>query len=133
MTKNLDEIFQVIKKLISKYSPPLIVSINAANTSKDQYSLLSKKDVVIAGRPRSEIWFASVIKQKNFVGFYYMPIYTNQDEATKFFPPELLKLLKGKSCFHVKYMDFSLEKQIAQALAKGFALYKKISGFKKLC
>jgi len=35
------------------------------------------------------------------------------------FRPELLKLLKGKSCFHIKQLDANLEKQIKEALEKG--------------
>ena len=43
----------------------------------------------------------------------------------KIFAPELLALLKGKSCFHVKTLDAKLETQIRRALAAGFRLYKK--------
>jgi len=52
-----------------------------------------------------------------------MPIYT--DTALKdVFEPELLKLLKGKSCFHIKELDTKLERQIRKALKLGFRLYK---------
>ena len=53
-----------------------------------------------------------------------MPIYTNI-QLKKTFNPELLKLLKGKSCFHVKVLDESLEQQIDEALKIGHELYKK--------
>ena len=89
-----------------------------------RYDLWSFKDLEIAGRKRKEVYFAGLIIQSSYVGFYYMPIYT--DVSLKdVFKPELLKLLKGKSCFHVKKLDKELESQIAFALEKGYKLYKK--------
>jgi hypothetical protein len=70
------------------------------------------------------VFFASIIIQSKYVGFYYMPIYT--DTGLKdVFKPELLGLLKGKSCFHVKKLDAGLEEQISKALEIGYDLYKK--------
>jgi hypothetical protein len=62
--------------------------------------------------------------QSSYVGFYYMSIYTDVD-IKDLFEPELLALLKGKSCFHVRKLDKKLEKQIAKALRVGHQLYKK--------
>ncbi len=53
-----------------------------------------------------------------------MPI--NMDDALQnVFKPELLELLNGKSCFHVKRLDDNLKKQIIDALEDGFKLYRK--------
>ena len=52
-----------------------------------------------------------------------MPIYADS-ELKDVFDPELLKLLKGKSCFHIKELDAKLENQIRKALKVGFKLYK---------
>ena len=51
-----------------------------------------------------------------------MPVYTDE-ELIKVFKPELLKLKKGLSCFHIKKLDQTIEKQIADALKLGFELY----------
>lgn len=53
-----------------------------------------------------------------------MPIYIDK-ELKDVFETELLNLLKGKSCFHIKKIDKKLEKQIKKALDIGFDLYKK--------
>jgi hypothetical protein len=53
-----------------------------------------------------------------------MPIYADS-ELKKVFKPELLSLLKGKSCFHVREIDDELERQIKDALRIGFDLYKE--------
>jgi hypothetical protein len=41
------------------------------------------------------------------------------------FAPDLLQLLKGKSCFHIKELNPQLESQIEDALKKGYDLYKE--------
>jgi hypothetical protein len=90
----------------------------------DRLKLWSFKDLEIAGRKRKEVFFASIIVQSTYVGFYYMPVYA--DTALKdVFEPELFSLLKGKSCFHIKALDDKLVGQIKKALEIGFALYKR--------
>ena len=117
---DLKATFKTLRSLLARYQPPLVAKANNAR----QYELWSKKDVEIGGRPRSEVFFASVVIQKSYVGFYFMPVYTNP-EMKKIFAPELLALLKGKSCFHVKALDARLLRQIKSALAAGYKLYKK--------
>jgi len=120
MEKDLIKIFNRLKKLLKKFEDPLKPKFDLDS----KYDLWSFKDLVIAGRKRKEIYFAGLIIQSKYVGLYYMPIYT--DTSLKdVFKPELLKLLKGKSCFHIKQLDAGLEKQIERALEKGYALYKK--------
>ncbi len=117
---NLQEIFASLKGLMQQYQPPLVPKVE----NEKRYDLVSIKDVVIAGRKRSEVYFASIIIQKGYVGFYYMPIYSEPDMG-KFFPPELLSLLKGKSCFHIKRLDDTLLEQVGTALQDGFQLYQE--------
>lgn len=47
------------------------------------------------------------------------------------FEPDLLKLLKGKSCFHIKKIDDKLIKQMKKALDIGYNLYNKRGWIKK--
>lgn len=117
---NRQEIYNTLKPLLQEYAPPLVAVID---TDSD-YGLVSQKEVEIAGRKRKSVFFASVEIQKQFVGFYYMPIYA-ETELKTVFQPELLSLLKGKSCFHIKRLTPELIEQIRQALKIGFELYKK--------
>jgi hypothetical protein len=113
------EVFDEVASLLKKYSPPFEVRRDA----KDGYHLWSNKPVVIEGREHKELFFAGVIVQKNYVGFYYMPVYTDP-ERKAMFKPELLARLKGKSCFHLRSLDPETRTQIKDALDSGFALYK---------
>ena len=41
------------------------------------------------------------------------------------FDPALVKLLKGKSCFHMRRADEELLAHVSDALERGFALYRE--------
>ena len=120
METNLIDIYKKLKKILKKYENPLIPKFDLDS----KYDLWSFKDLEIDGRKRKEVYFAGLIIQSKYVGFYYMPVYT--DTTLKdVFKPELLSLLKGKSCFHIRKLDENLEKQIDDALKTGYELYKK--------
>ena len=117
---DLAHAFEEIRALLEKYTPPLEVRTDA----KGGYHLWSVKDIVVAGRQRKDVYFAGVIHQKGYIGFYYMPVYTNPEQKSMF-EPDLLSLLKGKSCFHVRGLEPAVRKQIKDALASGIRLYKQ--------
>jgi len=120
LQENLVNIFRRLKKILKKYEKPLIPKFDLDS----KYDLWSIKNIVVDGRKKKEVYFAGLIIQSIYVGFYYMPVYTDV-QLKKFFKPDLLRLLKGKTCFHIKKLDENLEKQIDEALQKGYELYEK--------
>ena len=121
MEENLHQIFQRLKATLMMFEKPTMIPKIDLDS---RYELWSQKDVVINGRRRREVFFAALIIQSNYVGFYFMPVYIDTS-LKEVFAPELLKLLKGKSCFHIKQLDENLENRIFDALRKGFDLYKQ--------
>ena len=119
------QIYNSIRELLKTYSPPFEVTEGKNISNKDSYTLTLKGDFEIAGRKRDELWFAGIIKQKAYVGFYFMPIYNDPEAMTKLFSPRLLKTLKRKSCFYIKTNDAEMMADIKHALAEGFKFYKK--------
>lgn len=117
---DLQAIFEAVRSLLAAYAPPL----TPKRDEPGYYDLWSVKDVVIEGRKRREVYFAGLIIQGGYVGFYFMPVYADV-EIKAVFAPELLKLLKGKSCFHVKALTPELLAQIEAALKSGYALYQQ--------
>ena len=116
---DLAAIFRRLKPILKEYEGELRPKVD-----KDgEYDLWSFKDVTIDGRKKKEVYFAGLVIRSKYVGLYYMPVYTDT-QLKDVFKPELLKLLKGKSCFHVKALDAELEDQIREALATGYRLYK---------
>ena len=118
--EDLATIFDQLRPLLALYNPPLLPKRDEAG----YYDLWSFKELIIAGRKRKEVFFAGLIIQKSYVGFYYMPVYTNP-ETTEFFKPELLRLLKGKSCFHINTVTPELLEQIDGTLERGYRLYQE--------
>ena len=120
MQAKLLGIFGRLRAIMKKYED----SLKPKFDFEGKYDLWSFKDVEIAGRKRKEVYFAGLIVQSKWVGFYYMPIYTDVS-LKEFFPERLLGLLKGKSCFRVKELDEELEGQIDEVLEKGYRLYQQ--------
>ncbi|MEP7103396.1 MAG: DUF1801 domain-containing protein [Candidatus Dojkabacteria bacterium] len=120
MIKDQQKIFGRIKDILKEYSNTF-----TATTDSDQgYELYTNKPMEMLGRKFPRMYFAAVKNQKNFVGFYYMPIYAHP-EMLKSLTPELVKCLKGKTCFHIKKDDEVLYLQIKEALDKGEKAYKE--------
>ena len=120
--EDLDLIYDRLRPLLAQHAPPFAERSGGIPGKRD-YQLWSERDVVIEGRPRTEVYFAGLIVQKSYVGFYFMPVYT-EPERKGLFAPGLLKLLKGKSCFHVRRLDDELLDQVGAALAEGRRLYE---------
>ena len=70
------------------------------------------------------VYFAGLVIQSSYVGFYYMPLY-RKTSLKEIFNDELLSTLKGKACFHIRTPDKTLLTQIREALEYGFKDYKK--------
>ena len=117
-------VYDQLEALLKKYEPPFQPWPAYKVASKRSYGLWNKKDVEIAGRKFPGVYFASVIEQKAYVGFYYMFVYM-QPEIKKQLSPALAKQLKGKSCFHIKKLDASLLADVKAALDLAVKCYKK--------
>jgi hypothetical protein len=123
---SLESIFDQLHKLLLPYAPPFKAGGGNNIDGKMDFHLVVPQSVIIpgayGGKP-TEIAMASLILQKDFVGFYFMPIYLNP-ELKKSLAPTLLKLLKGKTCFHVKTIDEQLVADVTAALALGMKSFK---------
>ena len=64
-------IFEEIKKLLKPYEKG---TMKLFGGDEGKIVLISKKPVEITGRKKNELWFASALVQKDYVGFYYMPV-----------------------------------------------------------
>jgi hypothetical protein len=73
MEKDLIKIYKRLKKILKKYGKLLKPKMDLDS----KYDLWLIKDVEIASRKRKEVFFAGLIIQSKYVGFYYMPVYVN--------------------------------------------------------
>jgi len=120
----MDDIKLNIYNELVKILKPFGKKLDVRTDGKSKYELTGKKKFVIGKKEFDGMFFSSVIIQKNFVGFYYFPVYTHAHEF-KDLPDNLKKCLKGKSCFHIKKPDKELFVSIKQLLKKGSEIYKK--------
>ncbi|MFI5144959.1 MAG: hypothetical protein ACHQJ4_05125 [Ignavibacteria bacterium] len=121
MPDNKQEIFDAIKSIMSSHSKRLV----SRGETEKAYNLYGTKTVTVAGREYEGLYLASVIIKKNFVGFYFFPIYGNPKMAEKI-PLNLRKCLKGKTCFHITKYDKELFKSIDSTMKMGKEAYIKL-------
>src|SRR5215472_3580550 len=96
---SLDSVFDDLKAILARHAKPFTVREGAVKNKRD-YHLIIQKPLVVDGRKKDELWFASVIQQKHNVGFYFMPLCICTGGKMKV-SPALMKHLDGKSCFHM--------------------------------
>jgi len=118
--EELEPLFVDLRALLGSYAPPLIPH----HDSRGYFDLWSEKPVVIAGRNKDEVFFAGLIIQKSYVGFYFMPLGADEDPGSVF-GPLLLKARKGKSCYYIRGLTPALAKEIERALAAGYRLFQE--------
>ena len=118
------ELIPIFNKLVKLMEPFAKGSIVKSGGEGGQFGLTSKKTVEVDGKKMEEVWFSGLLIQKGYVGFYFMPVYASPELKSELHP-ELLKCLKGKSCFHIKKMNDEIAEQVKEALKKGYDLYKK--------
>jgi hypothetical protein len=123
---SLESVYFEIEAILKRHAPPFrFQDLGVRNKKIAQITV--PKPVVIPGAYGGKpvpVAIAAVILQKGYVGLYLMCIDMN-DEAKKKLSPNLMKLLKGKTCFHVKKLDDALRADIEAALELGTKAYKE--------
>jgi hypothetical protein len=114
---SLDTVFNELRLILSRNAAGFAVREGMVKNKRD-YHLVLEKPVVIDGKPRAEVYFASIIQQKGSVGFYFSPQYCED-------APELLRHLDGKSCFHLKSVTPELKREINGGLKAGRKVFRE--------
>lgn len=117
---SLPETFNALKPLLVPYERSLV----NRSAKPVNYELYSVRKIKVLGKDKDEMFFAGLMTKKDYIGFYFMPIYTHPSKFEDV-PPELKKCLKGKSCFHIKKPDALVLKQIEDLLKKGYEVYRE--------
>jgi hypothetical protein len=117
------EIFEKIKFVLQKQSPPMLVSKNSENcfelTGNKPVAYGSKKQIV------QGMYFSSVVAHKDMISFHFFPIYMKK-ELFEPLIPTTKKYMKGKSCFNFKKAEQVNETELTALLKKGAEAWKKL-------
>ena len=125
-TGTLDDVYGKLHGILSRYAPPFKATSGEIRAKKDLHLKIPKAVSVpgaYGGKP-VHLAMASIILQKSYVGFYFMPVYMNAPMKKKL-SPSLVKLLKGKTCFYVKKLHAELIAAIENALELGVKKFKE--------
>ena len=125
--ESLEGVYQELVEILKRHAPPFRTDVPLMVRNKQAFQLTVPNPVAVpgayGGKP-VDLQLAAAIRQKGYVGFYLMCIYMD-DDAKMQISPALLKLLKGKTCFHLKHLDDGLRKDIEAALVLGRKCYKE--------
>ena len=88
------------------------------------FEVCGTKEVMQGKKLVDGFYFASVIPKPKDIRLYFFPIYTHPEYFTDI-TDNLKKMLKGKSCFHLKNVEDSTMDEIRGMIKKGVELYKK--------
>jgi len=109
-------VFESLKSILKPYAKAMTIKQDTENAFylDAPYSEKWKKD----------LYFGSVHIKKNYVSFYFMPVYMHPD-LLKNISPELKKQMQGKSCFNFKKIEKPLFEELRQLTKQGFERFMK--------
>ena len=119
------EIFERMKSLLKKQCPPMVIS----KDDKNNYELIGNKPVPYGSTKKivPGMFFVSIVLNKTMVSLHFFPMYMRKDLFEPLVP-NMIKLLKGKTCFNIKDVNEINEKELDALLSRGVDAWKK-SGF----
>ena len=119
MQEEVEAIQNRLRQIMMTHMGPLMIS-------KESDANLEITGTIKAQQGKQMVdghYFCSIMSKPKDVRFYFFPIYTHVGEFS--LSPELDKMLKGKSCFHIKYLTDGLESEIKGMVKKGIEVYQK--------
>lgn len=120
MKTEIAEIRELLKNTLEGFLGPLKVRINKPSNFEVNGTIEAPQGKKIV----QGIYFSSIVPKEKDVRFYFYPAYTHPEEFQDI-SDRLKKFKKGKSCFHVKYLDEELELEIKQMISKAIDVYRK--------
>jgi len=119
MTKDINEIQVKLIDILKEQIDVLKISAETEN----KFEVSGTIEAMQGKKKVDGIYFASVVPKPKDVRFYFFPTYTHKEQIGEL-PENLKKALKGKSCFHVKYMDDEFEDNIKELVKTAVKLYQ---------
>ena len=116
----LIEIQEFLKDSLTAEKPALKITKNSGAS----FEVTGTIEAMQGKKKVDGLYFASVVPKPKDIRLYFLPIYTHADEF-KDISPALRKMLKGKSCFHIKNLDENLKIEIMEMIQLGIKVFQK--------
>ena len=113
----IPEIHQILKSLLLEQVPPLRVK----QATETNFEVTGTREAMQGRQKVDGFYFASLVPKPKDIRFYFFPLYTDPDAFE--LSAELKKMLKGKTCFHIRKLDEALIAEIREMIAKGVKIY----------
>ena len=120
MKTEISDIRETLKRRLEEFLGPLKVRIDKPSNFEVNGTIEAPQGKKIV----DGIYFSSLVPKEKDVRFYFYPAYTHPEEFENI-SDRLKKFKKGKSCFHIKYLDEELENEIKQIISKAIDVYRK--------
>lgn len=119
LSKDLDHIEAWLRSSLKELGAPLQVR----KESENGIEVAGTKRVMQGKQEVDGFYFASTVRKPKDIRLYFFPIYTDPDlyELSE----GLKKMLKGKSCFHIKQLDDDLKAELRDMLERGKKRYEE--------
>ena len=115
-TTDLNLVFRRLRAILAKHSPPLVVT----SDTPAYYSL----DIDAPHVPAPRRYVGGVRIVKNYVSFYWMPVY-GMPALLGDVSPELRSRMQGKSCFNFTMVDEPMLRELDALTVPSLAAYGK--------
>lgn len=119
MTKDINEIQEKLIEILKEHIGVLKVSAETEN----KFEVSGTIEAMQGKKKVDGIYFSSVVPKPKDVRFYFFPAYTHKEQIGEL-PENLKKALKGKSCFHIKYIDDEFEQNLKELVKTAVRLYQ---------
>jgi hypothetical protein len=120
MKTDIAEIRESLKNTLEDFLGPLKVRVDKPSNFEVNGTIEAPQGKKMV----QGIYFSSIVPKEKDVRFYFYPAYTHPEEFENI-SDKLKKFKKGKSCFHVKFLDEELEIEIKQMISKAIEIYRK--------
>lgn len=108
-------VFNELRAILADYAPRL----NVVHDTAGYYYV----DTHTIGANKKPIHFGAVRIGKNYVSYYFMPVYGGISHGLS---PALKKHMQGKACFNFKEVDDALFDDLRTLTRRGYRAWKKL-------
>ena len=114
----LSEIQLRLKNALKEHTPPLQIRKENENV----FEVAGTKKRMQGKQMVDGYYFSSVVPKPKDIRLYFFPLYTHPTQFGEM-SVALKKCLKGKTCFHIKKLDDTLEAEIKEMIKNGIDAY----------
>jgi hypothetical protein len=119
MIKDLSQIEAFLRQVLIEQQPLLRIRKNET----DVLEACGTKEAMQGKQKVDGFYFASIMPKPKDVRFYFFPLYTHVDRFK--LSPDLQKMLKGKTCFHIKQLNDDLKEEIRAMIESGVKIFQE--------